>query len=48
MTIGGQFAAGHGNKGATVAFNDLQIADHKTTVKGDAAETAQAVLRILH
>ena len=48
VTIRSQLAAGHGNKGTAVAFNDLQIADHEAPVKGNAAESAQAVLWILH
>ena len=44
----GEFAAGHGHKRTVAAFNDFEIAHHKTMVKGYGAERPQAILGFLH
>lgn len=44
----GQFPAGHRHKGAMASFDNLQVSDDKTIIKGNGAEGSQAIFRFLH
>ena len=48
MAMGGELATGHRDKRTIDSFNDLQIADDECVVERDAAETLQAIVRVIH
>ena len=43
-----QFAAGHGNERAMIAFDDFKVTDYKRVVKSDATESAQPIFGSFH
>ena len=47
-TVPGQFATGHGNKGAVGAVNDFQVAYNEAAIDGNRAKGAKPILRGFH
>ncbi len=46
VTAVGQLTAGHGDEQSPVSFDDLEVANDETVVKGNGAECTQALIAV--